>query len=403
MTAATDVVVIGGGQAGLAAGFHLRRAGLAPDTGYVILDAGVEPGGAWPHTWASLRLFSPPEYSSLPGWRMPAWSGDGGYPPAWHVVEYLSMYEKRYELPVRRPVQVTAVHAEDLDPGGRLVVQTSQGSWRARAVISATGTWTRPFIPVYPGMDQFQGVHLHASDYDTPQPFAGQRVAMVGGGNSAAQILADLHQVADTTWLTLRPPRFLPDHVDGRTLFDVATARRRALDAGEQDTGGPAGLGDIVMLPPVRAACEHGALVAEAMFERLTEHGRAWTDRRQRPIDALIWCTGVPARPGAPHRPARAGTGQADHDCGDTSGGGPAFAPARVRGLDRTRLCHPDRCRAHRPRGRPHHHRDPPRALVNRARPKLDGALRTAAPVTETTTIAAPSHCRPVRCSPSNR
>lgn len=95
-----EVVVIGGGQAGLAAGYYLRRAGHR----FVILDDQPTPGGAWPHTWASLTLFSPAQYSSLPGWPMPNWPN--GFPPAHHVVDYLRGYEQRYEIPVRRPVHV---------------------------------------------------------------------------------------------------------------------------------------------------------------------------------------------------------------------------------------------------------------------------------------------------------
>jgi putative flavoprotein involved in K+ transport len=234
-----DVVVIGGGQVGLASAFYLRRAGLAAHSGYVALDARTRPGGAWPRMWASLRLFSPATYSSLPGWLMPAFTADEGYPPAGHVVDYLTGYEQRYELPVVRPVRVTAVRAEDDDPAGRLVATTDRGTWRARAVISATGTWDSPFVPAYPGMRDFTGRQLHTAGYDSPEEFAGER-----------ELLAELSEVADTTWVTPRPPRFLPDDVDGRVLFDVATARRRALEAGRGDTGGVRGLGDIVMVPP---------------------------------------------------------------------------------------------------------------------------------------------------------
>ena len=86
---------------------------------------------------------------------------------------------------------------------------------------------TRPFWPVYPGAAEFAGRQLHAAAYRSPADFAGQRVVIVGGGNSAAQILAEMSAdstVADTVWVTARPPRFLPDDVDGRDLFAAATA-----------------------------------------------------------------------------------------------------------------------------------------------------------------------------------
>ena len=294
-----DVVVVGGGQAGLAAGYHLRRAGLGPGDDFVILDASDRPGGAWPSMWSSLRLFSPSEYSSLPGRLMPPWTADDGFPPKQHVVDYLTDYERRYDLPLVRPVRVTAIRAADDDPAGRLVVHADGRTWRARAVISATGTWSRPFVPAYPGMAEFGGVQLHAADYDDPQRFAGERVVVVGGGNSGAQILAEVSEVADTTWVAPRPPRFLSDDVDGRVLFDVATARRRALDEGRPDPAGVAGLGDVVMVPPVRIARDRGDLLALPMFDRLTRSGIGWADGHVQPAEAVIWCTGF--RPALQH------------------------------------------------------------------------------------------------------
>ena len=293
-----DVLVVGGGQAALAAGYYLRRAGLEPHSGYVLLDAGDTPGGAWAHMWPSLRLFSPAEFSSLPGWLMPP-TGETGFPPSRHVVSYLTRYEQRYDLPVQRPVRVTAVRRTDDDPDSPLRAETSAGAWSARAVISATGTWGRPFLPRYPGMRTFGGRQLHSAQYTGPEPFAGLRVMVVGGGNTAAQLLAELSRVAQTTWVTLSPPRFLPDHVDGRALFSVATARRKALDAGLGDPGGVAGLGDVVMVPPVREARDRGVLLARPMFQRLTRTGAAWADGTEEEADVVLWCTGF--RPDLAH------------------------------------------------------------------------------------------------------
>ncbi|WKX11157.1 ArsO family NAD(P)H-dependent flavin-containing monooxygenase [Streptomyces sp. NL15-2K] len=286
----TQVVVIGGGQAGLAAGYHLRRLGLD----FVILDAQAEPGGAWQHAWDSLHLFSPAAYSSLPGRPMPVQAGET-YPDARHVVGYLTEYERRYDLPVHRPVRVAGVHRE----GGGLRVDTDSGAWRGQAVISATGTWWRPFLPAVPGRSDFRGRHLHTVEYRSPRDFAGQRVVVVGGGNSGAQIAADLACDTELTWVTQRPPRFLADDIDGRALFDAATARRRALDEGRTDTGGVASLGDIVAVPPVREARDAGLLKASPMFVRLDRDGVVWADGTRTPADAVIWCTGF--RPALSH------------------------------------------------------------------------------------------------------
>ena len=294
-----DVVVIGGGQAGLATGFYLRRAGLVPGRDLVVVDAAGRPGGAWPRMWDGLRLFSPAGYSSLPGWMMPPWDdATRGFPPRDHVVEYLTRYEERYDLQVLRPYRVESVRRADDDPRGRLLVDAEGQALSARAVVSATGTWDRPFWPTYPGMRAFTGRQLHASDYRVPGEFAGQRVVVVGGGNSAVQILAEVSAVAQTTWVTTRPPRFLPDDVDGRVLFATARARIEALEQGREHAG-VAGLGDIVMVASVKDARQRGVLHAQPMFTRLTADGVALADGTTLDCDAVIWCTGF--RPALRH------------------------------------------------------------------------------------------------------
>ena len=278
-----DVIVIGGGQAGLAAGYSLRRTGLR----WAIVDQQERPGGAWPRAWRSLRLFSPARYSSLPGWLFPA--GDD-YPTRDQTIEYLAQYEERYGLNVRRPVHVSAVHRD----GGGFRVESDAGEWRARAVVSATGTWAAPVIPAWPGRELFRGTQVHSSAYEAPEAFAGRRVLVVGGGNSGAQILAEVSQVADATWVTLTPPTFLPDHVDGRYLFEYATAVYRAEQQGREPPPA-ADLGGIVMVAPVVEARERGVLAAVPPFERFTATGVVWPDGREEPVDAVIWCTGFRA------------------------------------------------------------------------------------------------------------
>ena len=274
-----DCVVVGGGQAGLAASFYLRRAGVD----HVVLDAQDRPGGAWRHTWPSLRLFSPAGYSSLPGWRMPPTpASDRQNPDADHVIDYLARYEERYGIPVERPVRVRSVHRQ----ADGFHVETDRGPWRARVVVGATGTWSRPFVPAVPGIGDFGGTQVHSARYAGPAPFAGRRVLVVGGANSGAQIAADLLEVAEVTWATLAPPRYLPDEVDGRELFRVATARLR----GEGE--GVGGLGDIVAVPPVREARDRRALVATPMVQQMTARGAIGADGVEQPYDAVVWCTG---------------------------------------------------------------------------------------------------------------
>ncbi len=281
-----DVIVIGGGQAGLSLGFYLRRTNLS----YVILDSQTSTGGAWQHGWESLKLFSPAQWSSLPGWLMPG-GGTNKYPTRDEVISYLQQYEERYHLPIKRPVLVTTV--KPLIDG--LQVETSDGEYFAKAVICATGSWQNPFIPYYPGQENFNGIQIHSANYQSPEIFAGKRVLIVGGGNSGAQILSEVSLFADAAWVTLEEPQFLPDDVDGRVLFDAASERYRNLTsvAGNGETPKYRDLlGSIVMVEPVKEARDRGILSSRRPFKSFTSDCVIWSDGREEFIDAVVWCTG---------------------------------------------------------------------------------------------------------------
>lgn len=289
MPTQVDVVVIGGGQAGLATAYFLRR----EEIDYVVLDDQNAPGGAWRHTWDSLHLFSPAQWSSLPGWQMPASRDE--YPSRDEVIEYLARYEDRYRIGVRRPVRVESVsRLQD-----RLMVKTDRGQWLAKAVVSATGTWSAPYIPDYPGRERFRGRQIHSAQYRNPDEFRGQTALVIGGGNSGAQILSEMSKVCDTTWVTLHEPVFLPDDVDGQVLFERATARWKAQRDGLPIPVPVGGLGDVVMVPPLREARERGVLHATRPFARFDADGVVWADGSHSHIDAVIWCTGF--RPALAH------------------------------------------------------------------------------------------------------
>lgn len=289
METTVDVVIIGGGQAALSVAYYLRRTNYS----FVILDAEVSPGGAWQHGWDSLRLFSPSTWSSLSGWQMPPTQET--YPSRDQVIRYLANYESRYEFPVHRPVWVSAVN----NHGDHLEVVSDHQRWRARAVVSATGTWRSPFIPSYPGKELFKGLQLHSAHYQTPALFRDKKVLIVGGGNSGAQILAEVSRVADCTWVTPSEPLFLPDDVDGRVLFQRATDRWKAHLEGRQIDQPVGGLGDVVMVPPVKEARDRGVLHAVRPFERFTASCVIWADGSETTGDAVIWCTGF--RPALTH------------------------------------------------------------------------------------------------------
>jgi Predicted flavoprotein involved in K+ transport len=141
-----DVIVIGGGQSGLATGYYLRRSNHS----FVILDGEEEPGGAWQHMWNSLRLFSPAQWSSLPGVIMPG--GGDYYPTRKETLDYLRNYESKYQLPVRRPVKVSNVVKKD----DVFHVTTNAGEFTAKAVVCATGSFQNPFLPPMEGQRKFQ-------------------------------------------------------------------------------------------------------------------------------------------------------------------------------------------------------------------------------------------------------
>lgn len=276
-----DTIIIGGGQSGLASAYHLRRY----TENFIVLDNQPKSGGAWQHGWDSLRLFSPADASSLPGWLMP--STGKGYPTRLEVIDYLTEYEKRYRFPVDRPVQVDAV--ERSDEG--FVLHTDRGEYTTASLICATGNWSNPYWPIYPGQELYKGRQLHSAQYRSPDEFRGQKVLIVGAGNSAAQILAEVSRVAATQWVTQEEPVFLPDEIDGRHLFQEATARYQA--AKDSEAPMPSGgLESIVMVDSVKEARKRGVLHARRPFTRLSAEGIIWPDGSPEAVDAIIWCTG---------------------------------------------------------------------------------------------------------------
>ena len=282
-----DVIIIGGGQSALAVGYYLRKT----DLDYLILDQQAQAGGSWPHYWESLRLFSPAQWNSLPGILMQG--GSDYYPSRDETIRYLQGYEERYHLPIERPVTVESVHQEE----DLFVLTTSGGKYRSRVVISATGSFPKPYLPPFPGQASFRGTLLHSADYRTSEPFRGQAVVVVGEGNSGAQILAEVSQVADTTWVTLNEPEFLPDDISGRDLFDYASAAYQAHKNGEPYT--PPSLGNIVMVPSVREARQSNVYQSVRPFAEFSRTGVRWSDGQEQAVDAVIFCTGF--RPALDH------------------------------------------------------------------------------------------------------
>ncbi|WP_447006013.1 NAD(P)-binding domain-containing protein [Saccharothrix isguenensis] len=279
-----DVVVIGAGQAGLSAAYFVKRA----DLDHVVLDAGEGAGGAWRHRWPTLRMATVHGIHDLPG--MPFAETDPTAPANEVLPAYFADFERRNDIAVRRPVRVHAVR----DHGGLLRVETDRGVWETKALVNATGTWTRPFWPRYPGQELFRGRQLHSSQYRGPDEFAGQHVVVVGGGTSAVQQLLEIARHATTTWVTRREPEFSDEPFTpelGRAVVAKVEERvRRGLPP--RSVVSVTGLS---LTPAVRDALGAGVLDRRPMFERITEDGVVWPDGTHERVDAIIWATGFRA------------------------------------------------------------------------------------------------------------
>ena len=284
-----DVVVIGAGQAGLSSGYFLHRSGFAPDSGVVLLDLGPGPGGAWQHRWPTLRFGATHRLYPLPDY--PLGPVDEDRPASEVVSDYYGRFERKFDLQVHRPVRVRAVRP---GPDQRLRVATSTGTWSARALVNATGTWTKPFWPYYPGAATFKGRQLHTMDYRRPQEFAGRHVIVVGGGNSAVQLLAEISTWTTTTWVTRREPVWHEGPFNESAGREAVARVEQRVRAGQPPASvvSVTGLG---LTPAVVEARERGVLVRRPMFERITPTGVSWADGESVRADVILWCTGFRA------------------------------------------------------------------------------------------------------------
>jgi putative flavoprotein involved in K+ transport len=208
-----ETVIIGGGQAGLAVGYHLARRGRR----FVILDANQRIGDAWRHRWDSLRLFTPARYDGLPGWPFPApgWS----FPTKDELGDYLEAYAARFALPVRTGVRVDRLSRE----GDRYVVTAGTTRLVADQVVVAAGAYQRPRVPTFAAELDPGVVQLHSSQYRDPSRLREGGVLVVGAANSGAEIALEVART-HRTWLSGRHPGqvpFRPDGWLGRLLVPV--------------------------------------------------------------------------------------------------------------------------------------------------------------------------------------
>jgi putative flavoprotein involved in K+ transport len=282
-------VVIGGGQAGLAVGYHLRQRGLP----FVILDENDRIGDAWRRRWDSLRLFTPGRYDGLPGMRFPG--SPSSYPTKDETADYLETYAREFALPVRTGVKVHRLSKV----GDRFEVICGEHTLFAANAVVATGAYTNPRVPPFARELDERIVQLHSTGYRNPSSIQEGGVLVVGAGNSGAEIAIDLaphHQ----TWLSGRdtgqePTRAgsLPDQLFTPIMWFMATRLTVQTPLGRK-------LRDHFLNPPrgIPLGRVRRKDFAPAGIERVPRmtgvmNGRpVLEDGRLLDVSNVIWCTG---------------------------------------------------------------------------------------------------------------
>jgi putative flavoprotein involved in K+ transport len=284
-----DVVVIGAGQAGLAAGYHLAQHGID----HVILEGSGSVGDVWRERYDSLRLYSPARYDSLPGLPLP---GDGNaFPTGRQMADYLERYAQHWDLPVRTEARVERLsnHADGY------LAETSAGSFRAANFIVATGAFQHPHVPGFASDLAPSIAQVHAADYRRPTQLPEGPVLVVGVSHSGSDIAMELSQ-SRTTYLSGRSHGQLPVSVDSRAgalLWPLAKAlftRVLTLDT-------PIGRR---MAPKVRAGGgpllrnrgkdlrRAGVRWHESRTTGVTEGKPTLADGTVLDVASIVWCTG---------------------------------------------------------------------------------------------------------------
>lgn len=288
---ATTVVVIGAGQAGLSAAWHLKHRGIDA----IIIDAHRNPGGAWQERRNSLTVGQLNGIFELPRYQVPDLDQDALVNET--VPRYFTGFEKHNGLRVLRPVRALSVQLSESGDEGFLI-DTTAGRVRAQWVINATGTWDHPKRTDIPGQATFRGIQRHTRDCRGPENFAGKRVAIVGAGISAVQQLEEISRPeyeAQTFWYTRRPPQW-SRHFDGR---DTVARVAEDVKAGNQSGSIVSYTGLYEDAPYIAAAHERGALRRRQMFQRITPRGVVGASGAFTELDAIVWATGF--RPSLAH------------------------------------------------------------------------------------------------------
>jgi putative flavoprotein involved in K+ transport len=276
------VVVVGAGQSGLAA----ARVLLNLDVPTVVLEAGDRAAGSWPGYYDSLRLFSPAQFSSMPG--LPFHGDPYRYPARDDVADYLERYAAMIPVEIQTHTRVLSVREHDR---GFLVVTADGRELPAAGIVAASGSFSNPYRPVLPGQSRFTGRLLHVAEYRNAAPYEGMRVVVVGAGNSAAQVANELARVADVTIAARHPLRFMPQRIGGQDLhywlhetgFDSLPAPWLRMIRGGSLITDSVGL---------RHSLAAGLLDVRPMFTALDRDEVVWDGDQREQVDSVILATG---------------------------------------------------------------------------------------------------------------
>ncbi len=280
--ASVDVLVIGGGQAGLAMGYQLAQRGVR----FQIVDAGAEVGSAWRSRWDSLRLFTPAQYDNLTGLPFPA--AHDTYPGKDDVANYLQAYAATFNLPVRLNTTVTSLTRND----DRYVAKADAETLEATQVVVATGPFQVPFTP--PIVERLDpDVHqLYSADYRRPQDVAPGKVLVVGAANSGCQIAQELSATHHVELSTGQPIPTIPQRPLGRDVWWWASGLRLDRVTVETRLGKRlAGRDQRIGVGPRRLHRRHGVRIRP---RATVAAGRtvSFADGAAGEFDTVLWATG---------------------------------------------------------------------------------------------------------------
>src|SRR4051794_26462510 len=308
MTEHRDVVVVGGGQAGLAMGYFLAQ----HDRRFTILEAATELAAVWRERWDSLKLFTPVRRDSLPGREFP---GDpDSYPGRDEVVDYLEDYARHFQLPVELDSRVLAVRGGD----GGFEVELAERRYAAEEVVIATGPWQAPFIPPVASGLAPEVTQLHSTGYRRPEQLSDGPVVVVGGGNTGYQIAEELVRSREVHLAIGARQTPLPQRLLGRDVFDYLV--RLGLMAKTVDSPLAQRLKDRETLigSSPRRARKQGIRLRPRVIGAEGATLR-FADGSQQPVSAVIWATGFRLDHSFAHLPVFDADGRVEHRRGVTS------------------------------------------------------------------------------------